>query len=147
MTAVHRPLLVDTSAFYAAYDESDGEHRRADRVFRAVAEDELAFDTLYTHRYVLGEFATLLLCRGGHMVAVDALDDVLSSGFTVPEVPPSTFERARDSFERYSDQEISFVDHVSAAVAGEHDVEHVFSFDGDFRTLDLQLVPDDLAAF
>lgn len=47
-------------------------------------------------------------------------------------------------FARYDDQQISFVDHASAVLAHEYDVEYVFTFDSDdIRTLGLTVVPDD----
>jgi predicted nucleic acid-binding protein len=38
-----KPVMVDTGGFYAVYDEDDEEHDRADAVFRAVAEGDLAY--------------------------------------------------------------------------------------------------------
>ncbi|WP_440766619.1 hypothetical protein [Natronorubrum sp. DTA7] len=46
-------------------------------------------------------------------------------------------------FEEYDDQKISFVDHATSDLADERDVDHVFTFDSDFRTLGFTLVPED----
>ena len=45
----------------------------------------------------------------------------------------------------YDDQEISFVDHTTSVLADERDIDHIFAFDSDFRTLGFSLVPGDVA--
>lgn len=142
-----KPVMVDTGGFYAVYDEDDEEHERADAVFRAIAEGDLAYSPVYTHRHVLSELATLLLYRDSHATAVAALDEILGSGFRVLGLDGDTFERARSSFEKYDDQTISYVDHITATVAEDHGVEHVMTFDDDFRTLGFSLVPEDTVGF
>ena len=66
-----------------------------------------------------------------------------SPTFNVLVADDAVFADACDEFVRYDDQQISFVDHLSGVLARERDVEHVFAFDSDFRTLGLMQVPGD----
>lgn len=141
------PLFVDTSAFYARTDEDDEHHQRARAVFDGIRAGELPYRPLYTSQSVLSELATLLLYNLGHEDAVRTLTAIEGSeSFTVLEVDRHTFAATTDQFSAYDDQHISFVDHSSSVLASEREVERVFAFDGDFRTLGFTMVPDDTGA-
>jgi predicted nucleic acid-binding protein len=136
------PLFVDTSALYAHFVANTPRHDRARAVFDGVRDGDLAFRPLYTSGYVLGELATLLVRRGRHEIAVDALNLVRSSpSVSVLHPGTETFGATCTAFERYDDQEISFVDHLTGVLARERNVDHIFAFDDDFRTLGFRLVP------
>lgn len=138
------PLFVDTSAWYAIFDEDDAEHRRATAVREAILAGNLQYRPIYTTSHVLGELATLLL-RYSHDVASRALDQIRDSpNVTVIHPDRVAFDAAVTQFDRYDDQAISLVDHLTAALADERDVEQIFAFDSDFRTLGFTLVPDDV---
>ena len=97
---------------------------------------------------MVSEFATLALYKLGHETAVRALRAILDSeSIIVLPVDRSTFVSAATRFEADDAHEISFVDHTTSVLADERDVEHVFAFDGDFRTLGFTLIPEDIAAF
>lgn len=139
------PLFVDTGAFYARFITDDENHGRAMETFEAIRTGSLQYRPLFTSRYVLSEVTRLLLHYGGHDAAVRALAAIRESDtFTVLPVAEQVFDNACGQFERYDDQEISLTDHVSATVAEEYDVECVFSFDDDFRTLGFTCVPRDV---
>ncbi|GAA5052225.1 hypothetical protein GCM10025751_28190 [Haladaptatus pallidirubidus] len=57
-----------------------------------------------------------------------------------------TFDAACEEFERFDDQQISFVDQTSAMLAREHEIEHMFAFDNDLRTMGFERVPVDTEA-
>lgn len=139
------PLFVDTGPYYARFVENAPRHARASAVFEGIAEGALAYRPLYTSTYVLDELATLVLRRKSHAKAVDTLDRIRSStAFTVIHPDAEEFATACDQFAQYDDQQISFTDHVSGALADDRDVAHVFTFDpDDFRTLGFVVVPDD----
>lgn len=138
------PLFVDTSAFYARFVENAPRHEAATAVFDAVGTGDLPYRPLLTSSYVLSELATLLVRKASHAVASDALERVRASNLvSVLHPGASEFARVCRSFDRFDDQQISFVDHSTAALARDRDVEHVFAFDDDFRTLGLTLVPED----
>lgn len=53
------------------------------------------------------------------------------------------FDAALTAFDRSGDQAISLVDHLTGILTNERDVDYIFTFDTDFRTLQFTLVPDD----
>ncbi|GAA0233257.1 type II toxin-antitoxin system VapC family toxin [Halobaculum roseum] len=139
------PLFVDTGALFAHFVENAPRHRRARAVMNAIAAGDLRFRPLYTSGYVLGELTTLVLRKTGHEQAMDTLRRVRdSSAVTVLHPDRSQFEAVCAEFERFDDQQISFVDHTTGVLARERNVDHVFAFDSDFRTLGFSLVPDDI---
>ena len=138
------PLFVDTGAFYARADADDRHHDTARHVFEDIRTGELAYRPLYTTQFVLSELATLLLYKVGHGTAARTLRAIRDSeSFTVLPVDEGIFETTAVQFEESDDQEISFVDHATSVLADERDVDHVFAFDSDFRTLGFTLVPED----
>ena len=145
MSDTPTPLFVDTGAFYAAYDEDDDHHQVVQRVLGTLGSDIPSYGPIFTSRFVLAETATLILYRVGHSEAVDALRTILkSSTFNILPVDARTFREAAEEFERYDDQKISFVDHLTGVLARNKDIEHIFAFDSDFRTLGYTLVPEDV---
>ncbi|WP_226010922.1 type II toxin-antitoxin system VapC family toxin [Halomicrobium salinisoli] len=139
------PLFVDTGAFYARADTDDAHHDDAVRIFDAIRSGELPYRPLYTSQAVLSEFATLALYKLGHETAVRGLKAVRQSGsFNVVSIGEATFASAVEQFRAYDDQQISFVDHTTAVLATERDIDHVFAFDSDFRALEFSLVPEDV---
>lgn len=146
MTAARaEPLFVDTGAFFARFYERATQHARAVEVFEAIRDGELMYRPLYTSRYVLAELVAGLVTKATHAAALQALRTIREGqSFTVLEDTEERFETACANFEQYDDQEITLVDHHNAVLADEHDVEHVFTFDGDFRTLGLTVVPEDV---
>jgi predicted nucleic acid-binding protein len=138
------PLLADSSAFYAHFVENAPRHDAARSVFEGIESGTLPYRPLVVPSYVLSELATLLVRKASHTVASDALERVrASSVVSVVHPDATTFDAVCESFDRYDDQQISFVDHSIATLARERDINHVFTFDDDFRTFDLTIVPAD----
>lgn len=139
------PIFVDTGAFYARADEDDNHHETATRLFEAIRSGDIAYRPIFTSQSVLAELATLALYKLGHSAAVRTLNAIRdSASINIVPVGRATFESAADQFEDYDDQEISFVDHTTSVLAAERDIEHIFAFDSDFRTLGFTLVPGDI---
>ena len=139
------PLFVDTGAFFAYFVENSPRHERACAVMDAIQAGNLRFRPIHTTGYVLSELTTLILRKKNHEKAVDTLDRIRESPVvTVVHPDESQFKSICDEFERFDDQQISFVDHTTGTLASEFDAEHIFAFDGDFRTLGFLLVPDDI---
>lgn len=137
-------LFIDTGAFFAYYNDRDQHYERARAVFRAIRSGALADEPLYTTRFVLAELATLLLHKIDHATTSRALRDVQAGeSSNVEHAAAGPFVGAVEEFDRYDDHEITLVDHLTAVLARERGVEHVFSFDGDFRTLGFTVVPAD----
>lgn len=119
-------------------------HEQAVELFSGIRSGKYAYRPLYTSRYVLSELATLLLRWVGHGDAVRALSTIQESeSFAVLPVDAGAFDRTCEEFARYDDQQILLVDHSSAVLAEEYDIEHFFAFDSDFRTLDFTIIPGD----
>ena len=94
--------------------------------------------------FVLAELTTLLLYKVDHATARRALGNIFEgSSFNLIRADPSASADAREEFEGYDDQEITLADHLTGVLAAELDVDHVFAFDGDFRTLGFTVVPED----
>ena len=138
------PLYIDTGAFFAYYNDRDKHHASARAVFQAIRTGELAYDPLYTTRFVLGELATLLLHKVDHATASRALGDIRAAeSFNIERVSRERFDEACTEFEEYDDQAITLVDHVTARLANRRDADHVFTYDSDFSTLGFVRVPLD----
>lgn len=121
-----RPLFIDTSAFFARFTARDDNHDPATAIFEALGAGDLAYRPLYTSGYVLSELATLTHRKQDHAVAVEALNKAIAPGVNVLHPDAAAFEDTRREFERYDDQEISFVDHTTAVLARNHSIEHQY---------------------
>ncbi|WEL22073.1 PIN domain-containing protein [Halorhabdus sp. BNX81] len=146
MTQVTRstPLFVDTNALVAVFNEDDTHHDAATELLDGIGTGEYAYGPLYTSRYVLSETATTLLYGVGHAEAVEALATVRETpSINLINVDAHRFDVTVQQFEQYDDQSISFIDHMNATLADEHDISHIFAFDDDFATLGLTRVPVD----
>ncbi|MFB6284659.1 MAG: type II toxin-antitoxin system VapC family toxin [Halobacteria archaeon] len=139
------PLFIDTGAFYAHFVENSPRHDRARAVMDAIRDGELRFRPIYTTGYVVSELTTLILRRKSHQKAIETLQRIRNSpAITVLHPDGLQFKAICNEFERFDDQQISFVDHTTGALASEFDAEYIFSFDSDFRTLGFSLVPADI---
>ncbi|MEF8843026.1 MAG: PIN domain-containing protein [Haloarculaceae archaeon] len=138
-------MFIDTAAFFARFNERATEHERARAVFEGIRAGNVQYDPLFTSRYVLSAFATLMRRKVGHRPAVTALNTIREAeSFNILPVTGEQFDRTCERFAQYDDQQISFVDHSSAVLAEDRGIDHVFSFDrDDFRTLGFTAVPDD----
>jgi len=139
-----RPLFVDTNAFVALFDEDDVHHEPANAVIDGIQAGALPYGPVFTSRYVLSETATTLLYGVGHREAVEALTTIReSSTLNLLDVTEPIFDRTAEPFAAYDDQQISFVDHLNSVLSNEFDIEYIFAFEDDFRTLGLTRVPVD----
>jgi predicted nucleic acid-binding protein len=139
------PLFVDTGAFFAYFVENSPRHDRANAVMSAVQGGDLRFRPIYTTGYILSELTTLILRKKGHEKSLDTLQRIRDSpAMAVFHVNAAQFDAVCAEFDRFDDQQISFVDHTTGVLAREVDAEHIFAFDSDFRTLGFSLVPDDI---
>ena len=138
------PLFIDTGAFYARFKPDDENHGAAATVFDGIQAGSLPYRPLYTSRYVLSELSTLLLYNVGHTEAIRVLTTIRTSeSFNICPVDDAVYSTTCDEFARYDDHEISFVDQLGGVLARERDIDRIFAFDGDFRTLGFTVVPED----
>ncbi|WP_227356127.1 type II toxin-antitoxin system VapC family toxin [Haladaptatus salinisoli] len=140
----HSHLFIDIGAFFAWVNTCAGRHETARSVFDALRREAIPYQPLFTSRYVLSELATLTR-KVNHKTAVDALQTIRrSESFNILPVGEGVFAAASDEFERCDDQQISFVDHTSAVLAREYDIDHIFTFDQNFTMLGLTRIPADI---
>ena len=144
-SAVQRsPAIVDTGMFFAYYYEPAEQHSWARETFDKIISGALPYEPLFTTQAVLSELATLLLRKSTHDDAVRAVTEIRDSeSINRLVVDRVTFDTALEQFREYDDQTISFVDHTTAVLATERDIDYVLGFDADFRTLGFTRVPVD----
>jgi predicted nucleic acid-binding protein len=130
--------------FFAYYYEPAEHHSRAHDTLSGIVSGELPYGPLFTTQAVLSELTTLLLRKSTHTDAIRALTELRESeSFNQLVVDQATFDTAIEQFKQYDDQTISFVDHTTAVLAAERDIDHVLGFDSDFQTLGFTRVPPD----
>lgn len=140
-------LFFDASAFIAYFDSGATQHDVTRAFVESITGEQprFAYRPLFTNTYVVDEVATRLVSGVSHTVARDSLEHVFSLAEDgLLRVLPETWDAflaARDAFCAYDDHEISFTDHLVAVQARRCGVDHVLSFDDDFRTLDLDVLP------
>ena len=138
------PVIVDTGMFFAYYYEPAEQHSRAREALDHIVSGELPYGPLFTTQAVLSELATLLLRKSTHDEATRVITELRESeSFNKLVVDRATFDAAAEQFEQYDDQTISFVDHTTAVLAAERDIDYVLGFDSDFQTLGFTRVPVD----
>jgi predicted nucleic acid-binding protein len=109
---------------------------RVKHLLDRIVDGDLPFGPLFTTQAVLSELATLLLRKSTHDEALRAATEIRSSeSFNHLIIDRITFDTALEQFEQYDDQTISFVDHTTAVLAAERDIDHVLWSDKDFQTL------------
>jgi uncharacterized protein len=125
-------VLVDTGGWIAMAVKRDRHHKRAATYYRKLSKDKVR---LVTSNHVLAETYTRIRYDDGH-------DKALKTGrLNLQWVTPAIHKDAWDIFEKYSDQDFSFVDCTSFAIAERIGVKEAFGFDDHFKTMGLILKP------
>ncbi len=134
-------VFVDTSAWIGVVARKDSFHPLAKDFYKRLL-DEKAL--LVTSNYVLDETVTRIRYDIGHKQAVEFLQavDAASSQslLRVYWVSEEIAQAARELFEKYSDQMLSFTDCTSAVICHRLTIEKVFTFDKHFAMLGFQMV-------
>ena len=129
-------LFIDTGVFYAQQDEHAPRHESAQEAIRAVSDG--SHGRLYTSEYVYDEVVTLVRRRTGRFEDAKTVGDRICGVDSFPRtfdllfVTETVFDRARQVFERYDDQQLSFTDASTIALVERFDIDAVLSFDDDF---------------
>ena len=135
-----RAVCVDTSAFVAAANRAEGErHQRAASEFARLAAAQVP---LFFSNYVLSETLTLLRRRAGLQVALHFLAGLASSPRLDARRASVREEKAAlDVFRRYREVPLSHCDCVTVAMMKARRTHEIFTFDDDFRSLGLVVLP------
>jgi predicted nucleic acid-binding protein len=125
-----KPVLVDTSGFYAALNRKDAAHREARRLFSQAREERWS---LFTTNFVVAETHALILIRRGRNYAWQFLQSIYAGSTNVVRVEERDERRARSILEQYHDKDFSYCDAISFAVMERLGISEVISFDAHFR--------------
>ena len=129
-------ILVDTGVLYADHDTDASRHDAAQVALEAVYDGE--FGQPYVSDYIFDEAVTLTRSRGTTFQPAKQLSDRIRGAESYPQVyellwvSAAVFSDAIDVFEQYDDQQLSFTDATTVALADRHDVDSILSFDDDF---------------
>jgi len=133
---------VDTGGWYAVTSEKDRHYEDVTLYYLDLL-DEGAH--LLTSDYVLDETITRLRYDFGHAVALkfwQQVEQAYQKGFlTILWVDERVWKAAMDIFQKYDDQDFSFTDCTSFALAQEHQADEVFAFDHHFLMFGLIIKP------
>lgn len=137
-----RRIFFDTWAWYALADTNDADHAIAESANAQLLDDGYTF---VTSNYILSESVTLIRYKLHHAAAVKfwkMVHQLIDGGLVkLIRVNHAKEDIAWTIFERYADQDFSFVDCTSFAVMQEQNISHVFTGDHHFRTMGFILVP------
>ena len=122
-------IFVDTSAFYALMDRSDGNYKKAADMWASLLEKNLY---LYTSNYVIVETLALLQSRLGFEAANLWYRDVLSLAETL-WTDGAIHNLAHELWLSLGRSKLSFVDCVSFVTMRHYKIEKVFGFDRHFE--------------
>lgn len=139
-------IFVDTGVFYAHQHERASRHDVAADAFRATLSGE--YGRLYTSDYVHDEVVTLVRKRTGDFEGAKAVSDRIlasESPITVLQVDEPRVRESVETFERYSDHDLSFTDATIISQIEANDIDAVLSFDDDFDGIVDRTDPTDLA--
>jgi hypothetical protein len=142
-------LIVDTGVLYAEHDTDATRHEAATTALDAVYDGE--FGQPYVSDFIFDETITLTRTRTGSFDVAARLSDRLLGHEGFPQVfellrvSAGPFSDAVDVFERHDDQELSFTDATTVALAERHGIDRVLSFDDDFNGIAPRLDPATLA--
>ena len=132
-------IFVDTSAWYALADKVDVNHGLATEFFpRAMAE----YREIVSTNHVIGETYTLIVSRLGRDAAWLFLRNIRKSGRLKRVFVSEKQEgEAYGLLERYSDQDLSFVDSTSFVVMRDQGISFGFAFDRHFAAAGFTVLP------
>lgn len=135
-------VFVDTWAWYALADVADTDHEAARR-----ANDELLDSdaTFVTSNFVIAETTTLIRYRLGHQAAIQfrqTLKELIDLGLVeLVQIDNELEAKAESIFEKFDDQDFSFVDCTSFAVMQSRELTSAFTGDKHFATMGFLLKP------
>jgi len=140
-------IIVDTGVLYADHDTAAPRQETATTALDAVYRGE--FGQPYISDYIYDEAITLTLTRGSFVPAKRLGQrlrgaDNYPKAYEILHVSPAVFRSTVERFERYDDQELSFTDATTVALAEHRGIDAVLSFDDDFDGLVDRVSPADV---
>lgn len=133
--------FVDTSYWKAYLDRDDTHHEAVKNSFSRMA---AARTPLITSDYVFSETLTLLRLRmrNGHQVGVTWGDHLMVSKLVqLTNINTKVFQKAWEIFQKYKDQDYSFVDCTSFALMQSLKIKTALTLDRHFCTFGFLVEP------
>jgi len=136
---VTKALFLDTAGWMACADAADPAHNQC----RAARDTALeAGQPLLTTDFVVDETLTLLRLRLGMRAAETWWQQIdRSRRLRWERIDSSRFEKARQLFFQYKDNDFSFTDCTSFVVMREMRLTHALTTDSHFRQIGFQMLP------
>lgn len=135
--------FVDTSYWKAYLDRDDAHHEVVKDSFIRLTADRVV---LITSDYVFSETLTLLRLRmrNGHSVGVTWGRHLMNSKLVqLTNINTKVFQKAWEIFQKYKDQDYSFVDCTSFALMQSLKMKTALTLDGHFRTFGFLVEPSE----
>ena len=135
-------VFVDTGGWIALAVQRDRYHKKAATCYRKLSKEKIVLNTT---NYVLTETYTRIRYDDGHKKAIQfnaLVQEAIKMGRLQLEwVTPAIHNDAWKIFEKFSDQDFSFVDCTSFVVSDRLGLKEAFGFDDHFKTMGLNLIP------
>jgi len=134
-----KAILVDTGAWYALADQSDGHNREAIATYRQIFKD---FQKLVITNLIVAESYVLIRKGLGHHAGIGFLKNLGASPRIMKVFSdPETEEQAEAILRRYKDQDFSYTDAVSFSCMKRLNIIQAFTFDRHFVTAGFEVLP------
>lgn len=129
----------DTSAILALANKNDQYYSQATKKLKALL--KRADTSLLITTHILAETITRIQRKVSKEKAV-AVGNMLMQNARIEIMTPTNtiMQRAWEIYEKYDDQDFSFVDCISFAVMKELNIKKAFTFDKHFRTMKFEPV-------
>ena len=134
---VARRVFVDTSAYFALFNDKDVDHVRIVATVRQLAMDRAQ---VFTTNYVLAETHALVLRRLGRVIALGVLDVLDVSSTVIVRVSLADERRAREIVRHYTDKDFSLTDATSFAVMQRLRIGRAVTLDDHFAQYGFQVI-------
>ena len=135
-------VFVDTGGWIAMAVKRDRYHKKAATYYRKLSRARVR---LATSNYVLAETYTRIRYDDGHAKALQfntLIQQTIKAGrLNLEWITQAIHKEAWGIFENYANQDFSFVDCTSFAIAKRVGLKESFGFDNHFKTMDLILNP------
>ena len=123
-------IYIDTDALVALHDISDSLHTRATKILKNLVSQQI---TPYLGTNILLETLTIISQRLGKNQANELLNELRSGKYKIITPDNELTLKAEEIFRSVNSKNISYSDCLSFAIAKEHNIKHVFSFDIHFK--------------
>lgn len=125
-------IFMDSDAFVALLKQDDQNHKKAERVFNALKNNDIYYST---SNYIFSEVVTVISQKINHATALKFIQYVRSaeSGIKIRWVTEEIETLAIEIFESQTSKNTSFVDCTNMAIMSIDRLDVIFSFDAIYK--------------